>query len=153
MSSAGCRGRFASRQPALGAQSGGKWQVRFRFCRQPSHRLDKWLRRNEAQRSLQARATAVATDLAQTRFLVSAQASDPIPAPFLVILVFWLAMIFASLSLFAPPNATIVVILFVLAMSASGAIFLILDLSQPFSGLMTISSAPLRNALASAAPR
>ena len=36
-------------------------------------------------------------------------------------------MIFASLSLFAPPNATIVVILFVLAMSASGAIFLILD--------------------------
>jgi hypothetical protein len=30
---------------------------------------------------------------------------------------------------------------------ASAAIFLILEMSQPFSGLMQISSAPLRNAL------
>jgi len=30
----------------------------------------------------------------------------------------------------------------------AGAIFLILELSQPFSGLMQISSEPLRNALA-----
>jgi hypothetical protein len=31
--------------------------------------------------------------------------------------------------------------------SASSAIFLILELSQPFTGLMMISSEPLRNAL------
>lgn len=107
---------------------------------------------SEAQRSLQSRAIAIGTDLAQTRFLLSARGSNPIPTPFIVILVFWLAMIFASFSLFAPPNATIAVFLFVLAMSASGAIFLILDLSQPFSGVMTISSAPLRNALAPLGP-
>jgi hypothetical protein len=33
-------------------------------------------------------------------------------------------------------------------LSASGALFLVLELSQPFAGLMQISSAPLRNALA-----
>src|SRR4051812_29240415 len=37
--------------------------------------------------------------------------------------------------------------LFVFALSAAGAIYLVLELGQPFSGLMQISSAPLRNAL------
>jgi hypothetical protein len=41
----------------------------------------------------------------------------------------------------------VITALFVFALSASGAIFLILELSQPFAGLMQISSAPLRNAL------
>jgi hypothetical protein len=38
--------------------------------------------------------------------------------------------------------------LFVCALSVSGAIFLILELDQPAAGLIQISSAPLRNALA-----
>jgi hypothetical protein len=36
----------------------------------------------------------------------------------------------------------------IFALSAAGAIYLILELGQPFAGLMEISSAPLRNALA-----
>lgn len=40
----------------------------------------------------------------------------------------------------------------VIALSASGAIFLILEMYQPFSGLMQIDSGPSRNALASLAP-
>jgi hypothetical protein len=44
-------------------------------------------------------------------------------------------------------NPTVITALFVFALSASGAIFLILELSQPFAGLMQISSGPLRNAL------
>ena len=36
----------------------------------------------------------------------------------------------------------------VIALSAAGAIFLILELSAPFSGLMQIDSTPLRQALA-----
>ena len=60
---------------------------------------------------------------------------------------FWLAMIFLSFSLFSRLNPTVIAALFVFALSSSGAIFLILELSQPFAGLMQISSAPLRNAL------
>lgn len=47
---------------------------------------------------------------------------------------------------------TVIAALIVFALSASAAIYLILELSQPFSGLMHISSAPLRNALAPLGP-
>jgi hypothetical protein len=61
---------------------------------------------NEAQRSLQARAIDASTDLAKTRLLLFAKAGGSIPMPFLVVLVSWLAIIFASFSLFADNNAT-----------------------------------------------
>ena len=63
-------------------------------------------------------------------------------------LVIWLAFIFGSFSVSAPTNRTIVTVLFVCVLSAASAIFLILELGQPFDGLMQIPSAPLRNALA-----
>jgi hypothetical protein len=58
---------------------------------------------------------------------------------------FRLTIIFGSFGLFAKPNATVFGSLFVFALSAAGAIYLVLG--QPFAGLMQISSAPLRNAL------
>jgi hypothetical protein len=104
--------------------------------------------RDDTQRSLQARAVDAAQDLAKTRLLLFAEAGMTIPMPFLVVLVSWLAIIFASYSLFADNNATTIIALGIFALSASASIFLILELSQPFTGLMMISSEPLRNALA-----
>ena len=103
--------------------------------------------KNDAQRSLQAQALSMAFNLGQTRWLLFEQSGRSIPTAFLVVLVFWLSVIFASFGLFAPRNATVVVALFVGALSVSGAIFLILELDQPFHGLMQISDASLRNAL------
>jgi hypothetical protein len=102
---------------------------------------------NDLQRALQARAAQISNDLAQTRFLLFAESGNVIPAPILGILVLWLVIIFASFSLFSALNVTVFTCLSLFALSASCAIFLILELSQPFSGLMTISSAPLRHAL------
>lgn len=102
---------------------------------------------NDAERVFQARAIQIGIDLAQTRVLF-AQTDSAIPMPFLAVLVCWLAFIFASFSLFSRPNAMIVAALFICALSTSSAIFLILELSHPFSGLITISSSPLSNALA-----
>ena len=104
--------------------------------------------RNDFQRSLQGQALQIALDLGQTRSLLLEQAGSSIPTPFLVVMVFWLAIIFTSFGLFAPYNATVVATLFLCALSVSGAIFLILELDSPFAGLMQISDAPLRNALA-----
>jgi membrane-bound ClpP family serine protease len=42
----------------------------------------------------------------------------------------------------------VIVTLFLCALSVSGAIFLILEMYTPYRGLIQISSAPLRNALA-----
>jgi hypothetical protein len=103
---------------------------------------------NDLQRSLQARAIQIATDMAQTRLLLFVEKDSSIPAPFLAVLVFWLVIIFATFSLFADLTATAFVFLSLFALSASGAIFLILELSEPFSGLMMISTEPLRTALA-----
>jgi uncharacterized membrane protein YqjE len=101
----------------------------------------------DLQRSLQARAAQISTDLAQTRLLLFVESDNLMPAPFLAILVFWLVIIFASFSLFSTLNVTVLAFLSLFALSASCAIFLILELSRPFTGLMMISSAPLRHAL------
>ena len=63
-------------------------------------------------------------------------------------MVFWLSMLFISFGLFAPRNVTAIVTLLLSAVSVAGALFLILELNHPFSGLLQIPSTPLRNALA-----
>ena len=102
---------------------------------------------DNVQRSLQSRAVQISNDLAQVRFLLFVESENLIPTPFLAVLAFWLMIIFASFGLFSPLNATVVTSLCLFALSAACSIFLILELSRPFTGLMSISSAPLRNAL------
>jgi len=104
---------------------------------------------SDAQRALQARALQITGEVLQTRWLVfGQQAGNAIQTPLLVVLVFWLAALFASFGLFAPRNATVIAVLCVSALSVSGALLLILEMNQPFQGLVKISSAPLRYALA-----
>ena len=74
------------------------------------------------------------------------QMGSSIPWPFLAVLVFWVSMLFLGFGLFARLNTTVVVAFLIGALSSS--IFLILEMNQPYSGLMRISNAPLRNALA-----
>jgi len=102
---------------------------------------------NEVQRSLQAQAIKTSIDIGQARLLLLEQGGRSIPMPFLALLVFWLTIIFLSFGLFAPPNATVIVTLFLCALSVSGAIFLIMELDRPFGGLIQISAAPLRDAI------
>ncbi len=85
--------------------------------------------------------------LPQVRSLLTAQSVPSISTPMLIILVCWLAIIFLGFSVLAPPNATAILALMVSALAVSGAIFLILELDQPFGGLIRISSQPMLNAL------
>jgi hypothetical protein len=103
---------------------------------------------NDTQRLLQAKALSLAADIGQTRYLMFEQKEGSIPMPFLVVLIFWLTTLFISFGLAAPSNATVFVTLLICALSISAAIYMILELDQPFSGVIQVSSAPLRNALA-----
>jgi hypothetical protein len=103
---------------------------------------------NDTQRSLKARALDVTADLAKTRLQLFTQKDSSIPVPFLVVLVFWLMVLLGGAGLLAPRNATVVGVLLVCALSVSCALFLILELDRPFEGVMRVSSAPLREALA-----
>jgi len=104
---------------------------------------------NDTQRSLKERAIAAVTELAKTRVLLFAEAEtdQSIPWPFLTVLTFWLTLIFISFSLFAQPNPIVIACLLLFSLSAAAAIYLVLELAQPFDGLMQISREPLRNAL------
>ena len=110
--------------------------------------IQKLSPQDNLHRSLQSRAVQISNDLAQLRFLLFVEAENLIPTPFLAILAFWLMIIFASFSLFSPLSVTVLICLFLFALSTACAIYLILQLSRPFTGVMSISSAPLRNALA-----
>jgi hypothetical protein len=104
--------------------------------------------KNDAQRALQSQALNLTIDIGKMRWLLFEQSGSSISTPFLVVLVFWLTIIFMSFGLFAPNNVTVIATLLVCALSVSGAIFLILELDRPFEGVIKISSAPVRNALA-----
>ena len=104
--------------------------------------------KTEAQRSMQARALQAAETFLQTRLLMFEQLGHAISWPVLAVLVGWICVLFLGFGLFTRFNGTVIVALLFGALSVSGAIFIIVDLSEPFSGLMRVSDAPLLKALA-----
>lgn len=109
--------------------------------------IQKLSPQDDAQRVFKTQAMAITADLGQMRWLLFEQAGTSISQPLLIVVVLWLAIIFGSVGLFAPWNSTVVIALMLAALSVSGAIFLILELDQPFGGVIQISSASMRNAL------
>ena len=103
--------------------------------------------RNDSQRLLQAQAIKIVAELVQARWLLIEQTQGSLPKTFLIVLLFWLTMLFVSFGMLAPRNATVIAVLLVCALSVSGAIFLILEMNSPLTGMIKVSSAPLRNAL------
>jgi hypothetical protein len=103
--------------------------------------------RDEVQHALKVQASSLGVELAQLRTLLHAQSVASISRPLLIVVVLWLVIIFLSFGVLAPPNATAGTALVVSALAVTGAIFLILEMDRPFTGLIQIPDAPLRNAL------
>ena len=102
---------------------------------------------DETQRKLKDQAVSLVTDLVQLRSFLHAQSVPSISKPMLIILVSWLVIIFLGFSVLAPSNPTDIFAFIISAVAVSGAIFLILELDEPFSGVLRISSEPMVNAL------
>ena len=103
--------------------------------------------RNDSQRFLQSQALSAAIKLGQTRSLMFAQQASSVPMPLVAMLTLWLTLLFVSFGLFVRPNVTVVISLLLSALAVCAAIFLILEMYQPYSGLIHVSDAPLRAAL------
>ena len=114
---------------------------------QVQRKLRELVPENDLQRSYRSEALALYKDLSQARWLIIEQGGGSMPIPFVVVLVLWLAIIFAGFGLVTTRNSTVVTVLFLCALSVSGSIFLIEEMNHPLHGLMKISSAPMRNAL------
>jgi len=104
--------------------------------------------KTDVERMLQSRAIQESENITQSRLLMFEQLGGSISWPFLTVLVFWISMLFLGFGLFARFHATVTLALLVGALSVAGAIFLILELNDPYRGLMRISDEPLRKAIA-----
>jgi hypothetical protein len=104
--------------------------------------------KNDRQTAMKAQTVSMIMSLRQTEWLLFLRMEqNAVPLPLLVVLVSWLAAIFIGFGLFAPPNATVVVTLALGALAVSSAIFIILEMYTPFSGVLRIAPTPILDAL------
>jgi hypothetical protein len=99
-------------------------------------------------RSIKSQALIAVTNIGETRMLLFEQRTQSVSKPLLVTMVFWLTVTFVVWGLLAPPNRAVIGAMLASALSASGAILLILAMYSPYEGFMRVSDAPLRAALA-----
>ena len=101
----------------------------------------------ESQRGLKAQAVQIAGELAQLRWLSLEQSRGALPTIFLIVLIFWFAVLFGTFGVLTPRNATVMTVMLVCALSVAGGVLLVLEMNQPLEGLIKASSAPLEHAL------
>jgi hypothetical protein len=101
----------------------------------------------DAQKFLQSQALNLGLQVGQTRWLMFEQQTSSISLPLLMVVVFSLSITFASFSLHAAPNPTVIASLILCALAVAATLFLIQEMYSPFRGLIQIPSDPVRNAL------
>jgi hypothetical protein len=87
-------------------------------------------------------------NIVRRRQLLIAESGSVVALPIVVVVTVWLGLVFASFGYNAPRNRMMVIILLVCAASIASAIFLIMEIDRPVTGLMTVSSEPIEHALA-----
>lgn len=102
---------------------------------------------DQRQTFIRSSALALTVELSEARWLLVQHAHSSTPLPFLVVLMFWLAIVFASFGLFAPVNGIAITALFLCAIAVSVGITIILELDSPFSGFVRMTDEPLSRAL------
>ena len=95
------------------------------------------------QKTALAAANSHLGQFVQTRLLMSLQLANPFSRPLLVVVVFWSFFLFCGFGLLSPINATTMGALAFGAFAVGSAMFLILELSQPYTGLIRTSPAAL----------
>jgi hypothetical protein len=105
--------------------------------------------KNDRQAAAIAKAVSLTLDIQQTQWLMFLKTKQTaLPLPLLVVLVSWLAAIFFSFGLFVSPDAIVLVTFACGALGVSSAIFIIVAMFKPFSGILRISPAPILETLA-----
>jgi hypothetical protein len=82
-----------------------------------------------------------------TRIMMSLQLAVPFSKALLIIVIIWAALLFFGYGLLSRPNATTVVALAFGSICVSFAIFIIVELGEPYSGLFRISPAALEQTI------
>jgi hypothetical protein len=97
-------------------------------------------------RMLAATCVAQFERLMQLRWRLVEDSGGSLSTPFYLILVFWLAVVFASFGLSAPRNLLSYATITLAGVAIASAIYVIVDLDRLFGGIFAVSSQPLHDA-------
>jgi hypothetical protein len=100
------------------------------------------------QKQALAAAASASDAIGQTRMQMSFALSAPVALPVLLVVVGWVVCLFCGFGLTARATITSVITLAIGSIAVASAILLILDLSNPYSGIVRASHEPLDQALA-----
>ena len=98
--------------------------------------------------TLATTAASQVEQLLNDRWTMIENAHTSIPVAFYRVMMFWLMIVFASLGLVTPRNLLALTMIAMGAVAIATAVFAIMEMDTPFSGLITVSSDSLRDALA-----
>ena len=103
----------------------------------------------DAQKDALASAKALAGQIEHARILMNLQvASNPVSPGLLIVLIIWAAILFFAMGLFAQSNRLVLSAVTFGALCVAFAVFLILELGLPYTGLFRVSPAALEEAMA-----
>jgi hypothetical protein len=91
-----------------------------------------------SQKQLLAAIGADEAQIQQTRLLISLQLASPISWPLLIVVASWSILLFCGFGILSRLNATTIAALALGSFAVGSAIFLILSLNAPYSGLFKI---------------
>ena len=114
-------------------------------------RVDRALGRltptNPSQQELKPELETRMDQTLQQRWTVLAAVHPTTTWPFLFVMTLWLMLVFAMFGLSSPANVVVYATIGATALSVSAAMWLIVELNNPLSGWLKVSSQPLREAL------
>ena len=109
--------------------------------------LDTFHPSTDEQKQALARARQMIATIGQARLQMAFALTDPVSYPLVLIVVSWAVFLFCGFGLLSKYNAMSFVAVAVGALAVSTAMYLIMDLSAPYSGLFRASSAPIEEVL------
>lgn len=99
------------------------------------------------QAELKSEALERYKSLSALRWVLIEESATQVPPIFTFVLIVWLTFIFMSFGLFSPINTVSVSVFLLCAISLGGAIFLILEMSTPFDGIIMVPPDAMLKAL------
>jgi hypothetical protein len=108
--------------------------------------------KTELQSFTQKQALQFGVQLGELRALIIEQTGASTSWVFLAALIFWVSVLFLGFGLVAPFHATNITAISIGALSVSVAVFVILELGEPYKGFLQLSDLPLRNVLTQIGP-
>lgn len=103
----------------------------------------------DVQKQLLAAAGQHYGSIGETRLLMSLQLSNPVSWPLIITVTIWSFFLFCGFGMLSRINATTLTALALGACAVASAIFLILELSQPYTSMLRISPTSLEEVIVS----